>query len=120
MPTLKSICAAVDFILFDERLNIKLYLGSVLVRVDFEVAKLATFATERDVKIKAERVRDARRRIERVEGARDVFRFPLRERRICSNKIIADLSFCLRRIRRYLYRWQIRVCAGTPSPIEIV
>src|ERR1044072_7754629 len=44
LPTLKSARAAIDFILFDERFDIKLDFSGVLVRVDFEVTELATLS----------------------------------------------------------------------------
>ena len=92
LPPLKSGHAAVDFILFDQRVEIDLDLGCVLVRVDFEVTEVAALAAERDVNVKTERIFNARRLVERLEGVSHKLRLPLRERRIIRDKIIADFG----------------------------
>src|SRR5262245_24407700 len=96
LPTLQRGRAAVDFILFDQRVEIDLDLRSVLVRVDFEVTKFAPLAAEWDVNVKPERLLDASGTAQRLDRVRDVFRFPLRERRIVGDEIIADFSFDVR------------------------
>ena len=92
VPSLKRGRAAVEFVLFDQRVEIDLNLGGVLVGVDFEVTELAALAAERNVNIKAERIVDARRLVERRDGLANKLRFPLRKRRIIRNKIISDFS----------------------------
>lgn len=101
LPALKSACAAVAFNLLDQCVKINFNLAGILVRIDFEVAKLAALAAERDVKVKTERVLGTGRLIQRLNRVGDVFRFPLRERRIVRNKIIADFSARLRRVGRH-------------------
>src|SRR5262249_22668170 len=96
LPPLQCGHAAVDFILLDQRVEIDLDLRSVLVRVDFEVTKFAPLAAERDVNVKPERLLDARGTAQRLDRVRDVFRLPLRERRIVGDEIIADFSFEVR------------------------
>src|SRR6185436_11698452 len=51
LSTLEGRHAAVDLILLDERVEIDLDLGSVLVCVDFEVAEQAALPAERNVNI---------------------------------------------------------------------
>src|SRR5262245_19201670 len=51
LPPLQCGHAAVDFILFDQRVEIDLDLRSVLVSVDFEVTKFAPLAAEWDVNV---------------------------------------------------------------------
>src|SRR5262245_16285977 len=53
LPPLQCGHAAVDFILFDQRVEIDLDLRSVLVRVDFEVTEFAPLAAEGDVDVQA-------------------------------------------------------------------
>ena len=103
LPALQSACAAVAFNLLNECVEIKFNLAGIFVRIDFEVAKLAALAAERDVQVKTERVLGAGRLIQRLNRVGDVFRFPLRERRIVRNKIIADFSAHLRRVGRHKY-----------------
>src|SRR5262245_46291556 len=93
LPPLQCGHAAVDFILLDQRVEIDLDLRSVLVRVDFEVTKFAPLAAEGDVNVKAERLLDAGGPAQRLDRVRNVFRLPLRERRIIGDEIIADFSF---------------------------
>src|SRR5689334_14092870 len=45
--------ATVKLVLFDQRVEIDLDLGGVLIRVDFEVTEMTALAAERDVDIKA-------------------------------------------------------------------
>src|SRR5215216_6457952 len=104
LPTLKSARATIDFILFNESLEVKLYLGRVLVRVDFEIAKLAALSAERNMYVETKRIVSTRRLIERLDCKRDIFRFPLRKRRICGDKIIADLRLGIRQAGSNLYR----------------
>src|SRR6266487_5898542 len=103
LPALQGACAAVAFNLLDECVEIKFNLAGIFVRIDFEVAKLTALAAERDVKVKTERVLSTGRLIQRLNRVGDVFRFPLRERRIVRNKIIADFSARLRRVGRHKY-----------------
>src|ERR1044072_2248960 len=90
LPSLQCGRAAVDFHLFDEGVEISANLISVLVRVDFEVAKLAALATKRNVEIKPQRFVNARRWYQRLHGFGHEFRFPLGERWIIRKKISAD------------------------------
>src|SRR5690242_9237485 len=53
LTTLKSRPAAVELVLFDQRVKIDFDLGGVLVGVDFEITEQAALAAERDVNIKA-------------------------------------------------------------------
>src|SRR5690349_11805757 len=64
----------------------------VLVGVDFEVTEFAALAAEGDVQIKPERILGSRRLGESLKRVGNVLRFPLRERRIVRDKIIADLG----------------------------
>src|SRR5262249_60347131 len=90
LPPLLCGHAAVDFILLDQRVEIDLDLRSVLIRVDFEVTKFASLAAERDVYVKTKRLLHSRRLIQRIDRVLDVFRLPLRERRIVRDEIMAD------------------------------
>src|SRR5688500_19810899 len=47
LAALKSMCAAIALHLFDEGVQIELNLAGILVRINFEVTKLAAFATDR-------------------------------------------------------------------------
>ncbi len=96
LPALKSVRAAVDFILLDQRVQVSLNLRGVLVGVDFEVTKLAPLTAERDVNVEAERLIGARRPIQRLDRVSGIFRLPLRERRIVGDEVIADFGFGVR------------------------
>ena len=56
LPALKGAGAAVNLILLDQRVEIDLDLGGVLVGVDFEVTELAALAAKRNVEVKPERL----------------------------------------------------------------
>src|ERR1043165_3649519 len=108
-PSLKRSGAAVEFVLLDQRVEIDLDLGSVLVGVDLEVTKQAALAAERNVQIQTEWIVDARPLRERIERLRHKLRLPLRERRVVRDKIIPDLSSRL----RYLYSHEFSKLAST-------
>src|SRR6185503_6813828 len=92
LAALERIRAAVELILFDQRIEIAFDLRGVFVGIDFVITKLAPLATEWNVQIKPERVFDTRRLVERLNGLRDVFRLPQGERRVIRDKVIADLG----------------------------
>src|SRR5689334_4801164 len=109
-PTsLKRSGATVELVLFDQRVEIDLDLGSILVGIDFEVTKETTLAAERNVQIETEWIVYARGLRERVEGLRYELRLPLRERRVVRDKIIPYLSPGL----RYLYSHEFSKLAST-------
>ena len=51
LPPLKRRHATVEFVLFDQRVEIDLDLRSVLICIDFEVTEVTAFATKRDVDV---------------------------------------------------------------------
>jgi len=77
LPALKGACATVEFRLFDESIEIEFDLRGVLVRIDFEIAKFATLAAERYMKVKTKRIFGARRLIERLKYVYHILRLPL-------------------------------------------
>ena len=96
MTTLKSRHAAVEFVLFDQRVEIDFDLRGVLVGIDFEVTEEAALTAERNVNIKAKRIFDSRRLVQHVERRGNKLRFPLRKRRIVRDKVIPYFSLALR------------------------
>jgi hypothetical protein len=95
LPPLYSRHLAVEFILFDQRIQVPFNVGSVLVCVDLEVTKLAPLAAKRNVDVQAERLLGTRMLIESLDRVRGVFRFPLRKRRIVGDEIITDFGFSI-------------------------
>src|SRR6266508_4561257 len=77
LPALKAARATVEFSLFDESIEIEFDLRGVLVSIDFEIAKLATLAAERYMKVKTKRIFGARRLIERLKCVHYILRLPL-------------------------------------------
>ena len=91
LSSLEGARPAVQFVFFNQGVEVDLDLGSILVRVDFEITKLAALPTERNVDVKAEWIVDARRFIEGRERFANELRLPLRERRIVRNEVVADI-----------------------------
>src|SRR5258705_570933 len=96
LTSLECACSAVALSFLDQGIEIEFDFAGVLVRVDFEVAKLATLTAKRYVQIKTEWIVDSRRLIERLYRFRHIFWLPFRKRRIVGNKIVPDFSSCSR------------------------
>src|SRR5262249_8994558 len=90
LASLERVCAAVELVFFDQRVEIALDLGGVLVGVNFEVTEFAAFAAEGYVEIEAKRLIGSRRLGESLNYGWNVFRFPLREGRIIRDEVIPD------------------------------
>src|SRR6185369_2871095 len=101
LASLKPRAAAVELVLFDQRIEVDLDLRRVLVCVDFEVAEQAALPAKRNVKVQTQRIIDARRLIERVDSFCHKLGLPLRERRIVRDKIISYFGSGLGDIYRH-------------------
>src|SRR5258708_3993814 len=64
LPPLKGRRATKQLHLFDQSVEIDLNLVGIFVRVDFEIAKLAALAAERNVEVETEWFVDSRRLIQ--------------------------------------------------------
>src|SRR6185369_10894950 len=112
LASLKPRAAAVELVLFDQRIEVDLDLRRVLVCVDFEVAEQAALPAKRNVKVQTQRIVDARRLIERVDSFCHKLGLPLRERRIVRDKIISYFSSGLGDICRHkTSQVSINVCS---------
>src|SRR5688572_24806072 len=102
LPPLKRARPAIQFVFLYQRVQVDLNIRGVLVRVDFEIAKLAALATERNVDIEAKGISHPRSLIEGRERVANELRFPLRERRIIRNEVVSDFRSRLWVIYRHL------------------
>src|SRR5687767_14509395 len=120
LPPLKRGRTAIQFVFLYQRVEVDLDLGRVLVRVDFEIAKLAALATERNMDVEAERIIHPRRLIQCRQHLADELRFPLRERRIVRNEIVSDFRSRLWFIYGHLALSRVRALFPStyhPSPV---
>src|SRR6185369_7436958 len=76
LPPCKGRHAAVKFVLFDQRVEIDLDLGGVLVSVDLEITEVAALPAEGNMNIETQRIVDSRRLVERVDYFRKKLGLP--------------------------------------------
>jgi len=92
LPPCKGGHATVKFVLFDQRVEINLDFGGVLVGVDFEITEVAALPAKGNMNIEAEGIVDSRRLVERVDYFRKKLGLPLRKRWIVRDKKIPYFS----------------------------